>query len=237
MTDNEGGGGGAAGRGPDPFVAARISDPATPPTPTVSLTGLFGDSDRADRKRLYLNTRLDYYVEFRTADVIAIDSISPDQPPFLGLDATRVTLARDARVDYVRSQVDPEVDQFALDVRGGAVMPSFAVSDDDQCPTGFTVCKPLQCRFTENNRATCQTCQTDCNAATCDGTCQTCQTNCNQATCGGTCQTCQTNCNQATCGGTCQTCQTNCNQATCFGTCRPNCTFAQTHCNTCWCER
>ena len=241
-------------RPPDPFVKARVSDPSMPPVGALSLSGLLGDSDRPGRRRLYLTTRLDYYLEFLTDDVVAIEDIGPDQPPFIGLDATRVTLVRDAAVDYTRSQVKPTTDPFELQARAvRATMSSsldaqtweaecpgpsfwgdcgtdFGCGSEQDCPSGFTVCKPHTCNCTDN------TCRTDCAQATCADTLQTCNTNCNQATCGGTCQTCNTNCGQATCGGTCQTCNTNCGQAGCdpltdFG---PHCpTFAQTHCPTC----
>lgn len=253
-------------RPPDPFVRSRVSDPAAPAPPTLTLTGLFGDSDRSGRHRLYLNTRLDYYVEFQDADVVAVEPVAADQPPFVGLDATRVTLGRDARVDYVHSRAAASTGWSDVDVRmgRGAAMrgleaatweaecpgPSwgwdcptdFGCGTNNDCPSGFTVCKPRTCNCTENTCATdCQaSCEGTCQRVTCAGTCNTCATACNQATCAGTCNTCATVCNQATCAFTCNTCATACNQATCvactevcteFG---PRCpTFAQTHCPTC----
>ena len=47
---------------------------------------------------LYFTAELDYYAEFRAEDVIAYADIPADQPPFLGEQATRVTLRRDAQV-------------------------------------------------------------------------------------------------------------------------------------------
>ena len=88
-----------AGRPADPFVIARVPNPADTPIRTLTLSGLLGDSDREGRRRLYFNTRLDYYAEFLNDDVIAVEDIAADQPPFVGLDATRVTLKRDAKVD------------------------------------------------------------------------------------------------------------------------------------------
>lgn len=101
-------------RPPDPFVAARISDPKASPPRTFAVAGLLGDSDRPGRRRLYLNTRLDFWVEFRTDDVVAVESLAPDQPPFVGLDATRVELLRDASLEYVRSQTAGAEDPFAI---------------------------------------------------------------------------------------------------------------------------
>ena len=241
----------------DPFVAARISDPKAGPPATLTLIGLLGDSDRADRRRLYLTTRLDYWVEFLTEDVVAVEDVGPDQPPFQGLDATRVTLVRTARVDYVHSRtvgddsfsVAPRLapvamldsaDTWEAECPGpswGGCPTDFACPTNNECPSGWTVCKPRTCNCTD---VTCETCA---NGATCRGTCQdTCRT-CN--TCANTCaQTCAATCANtcaatcaATCGTTCRTC------ATCRGTCTPDLcetllrcpTFAQTHCNTCRC--
>ncbi len=242
----------------DPFVAARISDPGVAPAATLTLVGLLGDSDREGRRRLYLNTSLDYWVEFRTEDVVAVDDVGPDQAPFQGLDATRVTLLRSASVDYVHSRPAGD-DGFAVQARMGPT-PMLAAADTWEaecpgpswggcpsdigcptrfdCPSGWTVCKPRTCQCTD---VTCDTCA---NGATCRGTCQdTCQTcptgcaTCN-ATCANTCAaTCMNTC-AGTCGNTCRTCG-----ATCRATCDPDLcetlvrcpTFAQTHCNTCRC--
>ncbi len=234
--------GGISGRPADPFVLARLPDPSEAPPATLDLTGLLGDSDREGRRRLYFTTRLDYYAEFREADVVAVVTVPADQPPFRGLDATRVSLRRDARIDYVHSRVGV-TDPFDLDVRRGRMMirrvglepetweaecpgPSFGgpcetdvgCGSDNECPTGWgTVCKPATCL--------CPSVQNDCDTQF-DVTCNTC----GQATCRNTCQTCwqgtcQT-CGQATCQ-TCgqATCQT-CGQATCQ-------TCGQATCRTC----
>ncbi|MFP5417118.1 MAG: hypothetical protein ACLGHZ_09675 [Actinomycetes bacterium] len=252
-------------RPPDPFVAARIDDPSAPPPRTFTLAGLLGDSDRPGRRRLYLNTRLDFWAEFLTDDVRAVEPVAPDQPPFMGLDATRVTLARDARVDYVRTQ-SLEEDAFALQPRASDVVPLPAQTweaecpgptwggcptelcgTNIECPSGWTVCKPATCRFTEN--ATCDTCRT-CGDATCD-TCRgtTCVT-CGNVTC-RTCRTCVRTCGPTcanTCAPTCaNTCANTCAR-TCGPTCRATCvpelcetlvlcpTQLQTHCFTCRCR-
>ncbi|HET9648407.1 MAG TPA: hypothetical protein VFP34_09270, partial [Microlunatus sp.] len=116
MAENDEGAGGISNRPADPYVRARIPDPSSPAASTVDLTGLLGDSDREGRRRLYFNTRLDYYAEFAESDVVAVESVAADQPPFVGLDATRVSLRRDARVDFVHSQVNAS-DPFDLDAR------------------------------------------------------------------------------------------------------------------------
>ena len=215
------------GRPPDPFVAARINDPAAPTPASFELAGLLGDSDRDGYRRLYLNTALDYYVEFRSGDVLAVDSVTPDQPPFVGLDATRVTLNRDAQVEYVHSR--PAAPTDAFNVEAQAALPGGFTQDTidtGTLPTDLTI-RTLGCVPQTDLRTvqTCFTCWQTCDTCftcwqTCDtcfnGTCQTCD----QVTC-QTCATCLTcdgqatcaTCNQATCGGwscvkfaTCQTC-------------------------------
>ena len=67
------------------------------------MLGFLGDSDRPGFRRLYFTRDLDYYAEFRTDDVVRIESIPADQPPFPGDEATRLTLRRDATVEYTGS--------------------------------------------------------------------------------------------------------------------------------------
>jgi hypothetical protein len=187
----------------------------------LRLSGLLGDSDRPGQRRLYFNKQLDYYAEFASADVVSVQTVPSEQAPFVGLEATRVTLRRDAVVRFTHVKSAAPLDEFDIDLRlGGPRRPAvsaamaqpqtweaecpgptwgdcptdFACGTDDDCPTGFTVCKPR----------TCNTCRTDC-GGTCPTDCGTCRTDCGQATC----QTCA---NQATCQ-TC-TCPTVC-QATC----------------------
>jgi hypothetical protein len=226
----------------DDFVARTRPSPTDPPPRTLVLTGLLGDSDRPAHRRLYFNRALDYYAEFATEDVLSTDTVPSDQPPFVGLDATRVTLRRDALVSYTHTRQAAPVDEFDLDLRlggqrvraipnlpaetweaecpgptWGGCATDIGCGTDVDCPTGFTVCKPR----------TCNTCRTDC-GATCDTcrTCDTCQTCAGQNTC-VTCagqNTCQT-CNQATC--------VTCNQATCV-TCNQNtCVTCGDTCATC----
>ncbi len=193
------------GRPPDPFVASRINNPAEPPVASFELAGLLGDSDRDGYRRLYLNTRLDCYAEFRVDDVLAVESIGAETPPFVGLDATRVTLKRDTAVNYVRSRSGPR-GGFELDaqlaVPGGDLEGGFIPDPTDTggLPTNITDtglsfgrCIPDtvdQCIQTVDTCfQTVVTCWTCGNAAcftqqrTCFKTlCATCQT-CNWATC------------------------------------------------------
>jgi hypothetical protein len=235
-----------AGRPADPFVSARIPSPGDVPVRTVTLSGLLGDSDREGRRRLYFNTRLDYYAEFLNDDVVAVEDIAADQPPFVGLDATRVTLKRDAKIDFVHTRV-AAADDFDLDVRrmrgvgrqlpfptfetleAECPGPTFGGCPTDigcgtnfECPSGFTVCKPFTCNCDDTQVGpTCRgiTCRATCGDATCGGTCGvTCGATCG-ATCGqATCfATCEGSCHP-TCQATCATCPTVCN-VTCGPTC------------------
>ncbi len=235
--DRSGDGGQAADRPQDPLVERQRPDPSQPAEPTKTLSGALGDSDRPGFRRLYFTAELDYYAEFRTDDVLSVADIPPDQPPFLGEPATRVTLRRDAAVDFTRTQQARPLDEFDLDIRLSARSPLLAQQPWTQ---NFVCQEPTQgcadtwplttCGFGGgcgggNPPATlgCETAEiTICRGATCidQATCDTCQT-CNQATC----QTCNTACGQ----GTCQTCLTRCNQDTCRtcetrcgGTCNPH---------------
>src|SRR5690349_20497488 len=107
----EGGAGGIADRPQDPFVAEHLSNPSERPPRTPILSGLLGDSDRPGYRRLYFNTSLDYYAEFAAGDVLAVSTIPSDRPPFVGLEATKVELRRDAPVTFsqVRSAAPLDV--------------------------------------------------------------------------------------------------------------------------------
>jgi hypothetical protein len=246
---------GIGGRPADPFVRDALAGGEVTPPRVLRLSGLLGDSDRPGMRRLYLTKELDYYVEFSTGDVVSVESVPTDQAPFLGVEATAVNVRREAALSFTRTRVATPLDQFDLEVRlgtgsfagglqpaetweaecpgpswGGGCGTDFGCPSANDCPSGWTVCKPAGCRITNRtcatdcNQKTCDTCNTDCNQGTCN-TCQTCATQCNQATC-NTCQTCATQCNQGTCNtcnqGTCNTCNTDCGQATC-GTCRTDC--------------
>jgi hypothetical protein len=248
--------------GQDPFVERMRPDPSEPPEQVRVLEGLLGDSDREGYKRLYFTRELDSYAEFRQDDVVFAEPIPPDQPPFLGDQATRVGIRRDAPVEFTRVRAPKPVDEFDLDIRLGALggpraIPGFFETLEAECPGPtrdtcrticggcggdtfqITICRGRTCidvNTCDTCARTCDTCQTQCQD-TCF-TCDTCRTQCGQPTCLGftcvpTCQTCQTQCGQATC----QTCRTQCNQLTCQDTCfcpTEQRTCFNTRCNTCF---
>jgi hypothetical protein len=213
----------AGGGGPDdpeglpqhPYVERLKPDPSQPAKRVVELVGLAGNSDRPGYQRLYLTTRLDYYAEFLTSDMVHTEAVPADRSPFPGHEATRVSVSRDATIHYIWARSPRPVDEFDLDVRLG---PPAAAAAAPQIPK----LTPITCD------GTCDTCA---GQATCH-TCDTCFTACQQATCAGQtcpntqCQTCQQTCaGQATCAagatcaghGTCQaTCATACQQMTCI---------------------
>jgi hypothetical protein len=171
----------------DPIVDRLRRDPAKRAQAAVRMTGFLGDSDRPGFRRLYFTRELDYFAEFRVEDVVEISSVAAEERPFRGDQATRVTLRREATVDYTRTHVAQEIDEFDLDVqlsrRPGAGRTPPVIARMFGCPT--------------------DTCDTNCDQQTCN----TCDTNCDQQTC----NTCHTNCGQHTCG----TCDTQCDQQTC----------------------
>jgi hypothetical protein len=105
--------------GQDPFVERMRPDPSEPPEQVRILEGLLGDSDREGYKRLYFTRELDHYAEFRAEDVVFTEPIPSDEPPFLGQEATRVGIRRDATVEFTRVRTPRPVDEFDLDVRLG----------------------------------------------------------------------------------------------------------------------
>jgi hypothetical protein len=234
----------------DPLVERLRPDPSEPPTPVMVLEGLLGDSDRPGFRRLYFTRELDHYAEFRADQALSIEAIPEDRPPWPGQEATRVTLPRDATVDYTRTRVARPLDEFDLDVRLGPArgFARGAVTWEaecpgatwGECPTSLTcVSCPDTCQITICRGRTCidsPTCDIECptRAPTCRRTCQTCRTRCDTCV---TCNTCQTQCD--TCAPTCVTCPTGCDN-TCTPTCRPTCGFActfdtclRTRCETC----
>jgi hypothetical protein len=127
------------GRRQDPRVERLRPQPQMPPPRTRALEGLWGDSDRDGYARLYLTHDLAVYAEFRVADVVAATEIPADRPPFLGEQATRVELPRDADVDITRTKRVEDVDVFDLDIRFGKVFAAsvgFASSGPDECLKG-----------------------------------------------------------------------------------------------------
>src|SRR5215217_6714565 len=123
--------GGPEDLGQDPFGERLRPDPSQPPEPVRTLRGVLGDSDREGYKRLYFTRELDHYAEFRAEDVIFTEVIPPDQPPFLGQQATRVGIRRDATLEYTRVRTPKPVDEFDLDIRLGALggQAAFLVAD------------------------------------------------------------------------------------------------------------
>jgi len=110
-------GGGSPGQGQDPYVERLRPDPSQPPQRVIVLSGLLGDSDRPGYRRLYFNTNLDYFAEFRTEDVVHSERIPSDQAPMLGLDATRVSIRREATINYTWARRARPLDEFDLDIR------------------------------------------------------------------------------------------------------------------------
>lgn len=219
------------GRPPDPFVAARINNPAEPPVASFSLAGLLGDSDRDGVRRLYLNTRLDYYAEFSVGDVLAVDDVGADTAPFLGLDATRVSLKRDATVNYVHSRSGPQ-EAFELDAQvglPGGVDLGGGFGTDPTDPTGGFPTQLTDLTL-QSYGGPCvpRTLLDDCfrtvfTCWTCGNQCFTQQRTCFRTQC-ATCVTCDT-CGLATCQTcnrlTCKTCDVQCWQTVVGATCNP----------------
>ena len=224
-----------------PLVDRLKPDPGQVARKVVTLVGLPGKSDRVGYQRLYLTAKLDYYAEFPFSAMVHTEAAPAGQSPIAGQEATSVTVARDATIEYIWARSPQAVDEFDLDVRLGAqgAAPAVLAGTAHTCPQNDTcdvctqTCDPTQC-----NHGCTDTCgATQCNPNTCAGntcvtcfdTCNTCQTQCNQQTCAFTCSTCFTQCNQETCN----TCVTQCNQQTC-NTCVTQCqqqTCANTQCN------
>jgi hypothetical protein len=222
-----------------PLVGRLKPDPTQPAQRVIELVGLPGDSDRVGYQRLYLTARLDYYAEFQAHDIVYGETVAADVSPIAGQEATKVSIRRDATINYTWVRSPQPLDEFDLDVRLGAAgfaipapaLPPPTITACNRCVTPTDTCRmpcdvvtAAACRPTgpacPPTGAACvgtYTCGTNC------GTCATCQTQCNQ----DTCATCQTQCNQDTCA----TCQTQCNQITCA----PYCTAGYTFCdqNTC----
>src|SRR5215213_6842077 len=128
--------------GQDPYVERMRPDPSEPPERVRVLEGLLGDSDREGYKRLYFTRELDYYAEFRAEDVGFSEPIPSDQPPFLGQQATRVGIRRDATIEYTQVRTPRPVDEFDLDIRLGQLAPRAgllpAETWEAECPGGQT---------------------------------------------------------------------------------------------------
>jgi hypothetical protein len=129
----------------DPLVERLRPDPAQPAEPTKTLSGLLGDSDRPGHRRLYFTAELDYYAEFRGEDVLAYADLPPDQPPFLGEQATRVTLRRDATVAFTRTQqAEAAVAPLPPSVPCPSMTPVTCPSQVVICPSQRIICRRSQ---------------------------------------------------------------------------------------------
>jgi hypothetical protein len=188
-----------------PYVDRVRPDPSQPPERVRILEGLLGNSDREGHWRLYFTRELDNYAEFRQEAVVFSEPIPADQEPFLGQEATRVGIKRDATIEFTRTRTPRPVDEFDLDIRLGQLTPR----------SSTTATNPIYCTGF-NCTDFCDYCPTPTD---------TCNTNCQP-----TCDTCRTRCGQPTC----DTCRTRCDQLTCE-TCRTECRPCQTEGNTCTC--
>lgn len=115
-------------RAQDPLVNRLRPTPATPPPSGLTLVGLLGDSDRPGYRRLYLCRNLKRSVEFPTDSVTAVQDIPPEQSPFEGEQATRITLAPGAKFQFNRTQ---DVGDFDID-SGLALLPWLSQYGDSQ---------------------------------------------------------------------------------------------------------
>ncbi|MCG5218276.1 hypothetical protein [Streptosporangium sp. KLBMP 9127] len=149
------------------------------------MTGFLGDSDRPDCRRLYFTRELDYYMEFHVDDVIDMTTVARQEEPFRGEEATRVSLRRDAAVEFTRTRTARALDEFDLDVRfgrprSGQCIPGLTDSHEHGCPEP-TAAGGGDCVTPGTCMETCQTCFTNCGS--CYETCLI-PTNC------GSCVTC-----------------------------------------------
>ncbi|MGW7450014.1 hypothetical protein [Streptomyces sp. NPDC054787] len=197
----------------DPLVSRFRPDPGREPEHGLTLKGFLGDSDREGYRRLYLTKGLDYYVEFRTDDVIDTVRIPPEQPPFIGTEATELTLRKGADIAYTHTGSVRVPDEFDLDIRRvprarprAPRRPRAA-----RVPRLPRAGRRLRGAAVETYDAACgwltwewATC------ASCDGTCVTCEDTCPF--------TCEDTCSPPSCGGTCYTCGT-CEHTACTGCC------------------
>jgi hypothetical protein len=89
------------------------------PKPTVTVTGLFANSDDDEKKRVYLSPQFDYYADFLVSDVLYYETVPPDYSPISGYAVTRFTLKRGSQITftYVRTQSLIADDQFDIDIR------------------------------------------------------------------------------------------------------------------------
>jgi hypothetical protein len=128
--------------GQDPYVEKLRPDPSQPPEAVRILEGFLGESDREGYRRLYFTRELDYYLEFRAEDVVFTERIPSDQPPFLGQQATRMGIRRDATIEYARTRAPRPVDEFDLDIRLSTAEGFGEFLRPKDCTGGRTGCLP-----------------------------------------------------------------------------------------------
>ena len=110
------------------FVEKLVPDPSQPPVPTVVLEGLLGRSPKEDYWRLYFTSEMNRYAEFREEDVVHSEAIPKEQPPLVGLEATKVWIRRDAKIRYTRT----ESRQVQAEFLGGGLTEGFRAAIPQQ---------------------------------------------------------------------------------------------------------
>ncbi|MFF2144338.1 hypothetical protein [Kitasatospora sp. NPDC058190] len=165
MNPESGDPSGIGDRPQDDFVSEYLAGPSERPVRTITLSGLLGNSDRPGYRRLYFTKQLDYYAEFAMADVLSVATIGRDQPPFVGLEATRATLRRGATVRFTQVESAEPLDTFDLDLRLGPSHPTLK----------SLVAGTLSCHCHTATCVSCETCET-CPPCDTDNTCITCNT-------------------------------------------------------------
>jgi hypothetical protein len=227
--DQESRGPGPEDLGQDPYVERLRPDPSQPPERLRILEGLLGDSDREGYKRLYFIRELDHYAEFRAEDVLFSEPIPPDEPPFLGQQATRVGLRREATIEYTRLRTPRPVDEFDLDVRLGAPRGLRAEEERFGCTRPRTGCPCtegtgcVQGETFANWTCDGSTCEWTCDGSTCPpdtfGGERTCD---GSPTCRPTCAG-EWTCHGSTCGPGYPTRRWTCDGSTCGVACTAGC--------------
>jgi len=100
----------AAERPQDPLVDRLRPNSSEPPLRGMTLSGFLGDSDRPGFRRLYFTADLSSYAEFRAEDALMLGSIPAGEPPFVGEEATRVTIRDGAMIEYTQARTARAVD-------------------------------------------------------------------------------------------------------------------------------
>jgi hypothetical protein len=120
MPARKGDQGPPTGDGPlSPYVERLRPDPSQPAQPVLTMAGLLGESDRAGFRRIYFTRALDHYAEIKTEDILDLEVIPPERPPFVGLESARLTIKRDAPISYTHDLQGP-VNPWDIDITGVA---------------------------------------------------------------------------------------------------------------------